>query len=49
MAGEGSGERFKAVERIFRYQTKEARRRKAESSPRLPDAFGEMFGGAESR
>ncbi len=49
VAGEGSGEAFDTVKRAFSYQSKEARRRKAESSLNLSDAFEEMFGGPESR
>ena len=46
VAGETSGA-FEAVKRAFSYRAKEARRRKAESSPTLLDAFEEVFGGAE--
>src|ERR671920_160703 len=49
MAGEASGESFEAVKRAFFYRAKESRRRRAESSPTLLEAFEEVFGGAESR
>ncbi len=49
MAGEASGEAFEAVKRAFSHQTKEARRRRAEPSPTLLDAFEEVFGEAEGR
>ncbi len=49
VAGEASGETFEAVKRAFSYQSKEARRRRAESSPKLSDAFDEIFGGPENR
>ncbi len=47
MTGEASGEAFEAVKQAFSYQAKEARRRRAESSPRLLDAFEKMFGDAD--
>ena len=47
MAGEASGESFEAVKRAFSYRAKGARRRRAESSPTLLEAFEEVFGGDE--
>jgi hypothetical protein len=47
MVGETLGESFEAVKRAFSYRAKEARRRRAESSPTLLEAFEEVFGGAE--
>jgi hypothetical protein len=47
MAGEASGESFEAVKRAFSYRAKEARRRRAEPSPTLLEAFEEVFGGDE--
>jgi hypothetical protein len=47
VAGEASGESFEAVKRAFSYRAKEARRRRAEPSPTLLEAFEEVFGGAE--
>ena len=47
VAGEASGESFEAVKRAFSYRAKEARRRRAESSPTLLEAFEEVFGGTE--
>ena len=49
VAGEASGESFEALKRAFSYRAKEARRRRAESSPTLLEAFEEVFGGAEGR
>lgn len=49
VAGEASGERFEAVKWTFSYQSQEGRRRRAESSSKLSDAFKEMFGGVEGR
>jgi len=47
MAGEASGESFESVKWAFSYRAREARRRRAESSPTLLEAFEEVFGGAE--
>jgi hypothetical protein len=47
VAGEASGESFEAVKRAFSYRAKEAKRRRAESSPTLLDAFQEVFGEME--
>ena len=47
MAGEASGESFEVLKRAFSYRAKEARRRRAEPSPTLLEAFEEVFGGAE--
>jgi hypothetical protein len=47
MVGETSGESFEAVKRAFSCRAKEARRRRAESSLTLLEAFEEVFGGAE--
>jgi hypothetical protein len=45
VAGEASGESFEAVKRAFSYWAKEARRRGAEFSPTLLEAFEKVFGG----
>jgi hypothetical protein len=47
VVGETSGEAFEAVKRGFSYRAREARRRRAEPSPTLLEAFEEVFGGAE--
>jgi hypothetical protein len=47
MAGEASGESFESVKWAFSYRAKEARRRRAEPSQSLLEAFEEVFGGAE--
>ena len=47
VAGEASGEAFEAVKRAFSYRAREARIRRAELSPRLLDAFEEVFGETE--
>jgi len=49
MAGEASGKSFEAVKWAFSYRAREARRRRAEPSPTLLEAFEEVFGGAEGR
>ena len=49
VAGDSSGEAFEAVKHVFSYQRREARRRRAEPSTNLLDAFEETFGEAESR
>ncbi len=47
MAGEASGESFESVKWAFSYRAREARRRRAEPSPTLLEAFEEVFGGDE--
>ena len=48
MAGEACGETFEAVKEVFSYHTKEARSRRAASSPRLLEAFEKTFGETQS-
>jgi hypothetical protein len=43
MAGEASGEAFETVKQAFAYQRKDAKMRRAASSPRLLDAFESIF------
>ena len=49
VAGETSGKAFEARKRALSYRAKEARRRGAESSPTLLEAFEVVFGGTEGR
>ena len=49
VAGGTSGESFEALKRAFSLRANEARRRRAQSSPTLLEAFEEVFGGAEGR
>src|SRR5829696_5935353 len=44
MVGEASGESFETLKRAFSYRAREARRRRAESSPTLLETFEEVFG-----
>lgn len=47
MAGEASGEAFETVKGAFSYQMKEARGRRAASSPTLLEAFERVFKGTD--